>query len=216
MTRDRRKEEEVDAVRAPHVLILAAGMSSRMRGADKLLMEIDGVPQLRRLAQAALAAHAPVSVVLGPAHDARRQALDRLPVTVVTAAMAARGMAESLKAGLAALPPEAAVLLLLADLPDIGTHEIATLIRRHRADPTAILRGATEAGRAGHPVLLPAWLRPDLRALQGDIGARALLARHPARIRLVPLSGIAATTDLDTPAAWAAWQAGRHGRSQAP
>ncbi|NBR54129.1 MAG: nucleotidyltransferase family protein, partial [Rhodobacteraceae bacterium] len=37
------------------ILILAAGKSSRMRGRDKHLEEIDGVPLLRRLALAALA-----------------------------------------------------------------------------------------------------------------------------------------------------------------
>ena len=32
------------------ILILAAGQSSRMRGRDKLLEPVDGVPKLRRLA----------------------------------------------------------------------------------------------------------------------------------------------------------------------
>ena len=38
------------------ILILAAGQSSRMRGRDKLLEEIDGVPLLRRQVDMARAA----------------------------------------------------------------------------------------------------------------------------------------------------------------
>lgn len=195
------------------ILILAAGLSRRMRGSDKLLMPVDGIPQLRRLARAAVAAGAaagaPVHVVLGPAQAARRQLLADLPVEVILAPHAPLGMGESLSAGLAALPPRAAVLLLLADLPEIGTREVAALIVAHRADPAAILRGASTDGRPGHPVLLPAWLRPELAALRGDSGARAVLARHPERLRLVPLPGRAAVTDLDTPEDWAAWLARR-------
>lgn len=195
------------------ILILAAGLSRRMRGADKLLMPVNGIPQLRRLARAAVAAGAaagaPVHLVLGPAQAARRQLLADLPVGVILAPRAPLGMGETLSAGLAALPSRAAVLLLLADLPEIGTPEIAALIAAHRADPFAILRGASADGQPGHPVLLPAWLRPELSALPGDSGARGVLARHPDRLRLVPLPGRAAVTDLDTPEDWAAWLARR-------
>mgnify|MGYP006184317219 CR=1 FL=1 len=40
-----------------------------------------------------------------------------------------------------------------------------------------------------------------------DEGARSVLVRHRARLRLVPLPGHHATTDLDTPEDWAAWRA---------
>ena len=41
------------------ILILAAGASSRMRGADKLLQPIDGIPQIARIAKAAIATYEP-------------------------------------------------------------------------------------------------------------------------------------------------------------
>ena len=49
-----------------HILLLAAGSSSRMRGGDKLLEPVAGRPLLTRIAEAALATGLPVHVALPP------------------------------------------------------------------------------------------------------------------------------------------------------
>jgi len=192
-------------VTAPVVLLLAAGASARMGGRDKLLETVDGQPLLRRQAIAALASGTPVTVVLPPgAHD-RAAALAGLGCQTVIARRAKQGMGHSLAVGAASLPAGTAALILPADMPDIGTDALNLLIAAHDHDPAAILRGAT-GSTPGHPVLIPADLVPALTSLDGDTGARQIVAQHPARISLVPLPGAAATTDLDTPAAWAAWR----------
>ena len=190
-----------------HILLLAAGSSSRMRGGDKLLETVDGIPQLARIAKAALSTGLPVHVALPPDRPARRAALDGLAVHPVTVPDPSLGMAESLKAGLAALPPEAGCMLLLADLPEITATDLITLRDHWRAEPEAILRGAAADGTPGHPVCFPPDLRDDLMTLKGDEGARSVLVRHRARLRLIPLPDRHATTDLDTPEDWAAWRA---------
>jgi len=190
-----------------HILILAAGASSRMRGADKLLERLEDQPQIARIAQAALATGLPVTVALPPDRPARAAALAGLAVTPVIAADAAGGMAESLKSGLAALPGDAAVLLLLADLPEITAEDLRTVLQAAAAAPQLIHRGTAADGTPGHPVLFPPWARAELAALQGDEGARSLLRRHADRVRAVPLPGRHATTDLDTPEDWAAFRA---------
>lgn len=191
------------------ILILAAGGSTRMRGADKLTAEVEGQPLLRQLARRALASGLPVTVTLSPAHPDRRTALQDLPLTPLIVPDAATGMATSLRAGLAHLPPQAAVLLLLADLPEITTQDLTRMAAAHTATPDLILRATDAAGQPGHPVIFPPWARPDLMALSGDEGARAVLQRHAARLRLIALPDQHATTDLDTPEAWAAWRSGR-------
>ncbi|WGV16726.1 nucleotidyltransferase family protein [Fuscovulum ytuae] len=192
-----------------HILLLAAGASSRMRGGDKLLEQVDGVAQLTRIARAALSTGLPVHVALPPDRPARQAALDGLAVHLVIVPDPSLGMAESLKAGLAALPPEAGCMLLLADLPDITAADLATLCDHWRAEPEAILRGAAADGTPGHPVCFPPDLRDDLMTLRGDEGARSVLVRHRARLRLIPLPDLHATADLDTPEDWAAWRAAR-------
>jgi molybdenum cofactor cytidylyltransferase len=191
------------------VLVLAAGASRRMRGTDKLLEQVDGTALLHRVALLALGTGHPVLLTLPPDSPARHAALAGLPVQILTVAAAQEGMAASLRAGMAAAPEGSASLLLLADMPEIDAQDLAAMIHAHCATPEMILRGATAAGRAGHPVLFPAWARQGLMQLEGDSGAKPFLQAHAARIRLVPLPASHATTDLDTPEDWAAWRAAR-------
>lgn len=193
----------------PQILILAAGSSSRMRGADKLLELIDAEPLLTRITRAALATGCPVILTLPPDRPARIAAVKGLAVTLVMVPNPAAGMAESLKTGLQASPPESAVLLLLADLPEITTADLMTCLLAWRQAPDHILRGTSAEGVPGHPVGFPADLRSELLRLTGDQGARDVVARHTVRLCLVALPGQHATTDLDTPEAWARWRADR-------
>ena len=190
----------------PVILLLAGGASRRMRGRDKLLEDVGGEPLLRRQVRRALATGAPVIVALPAAAGARRAVLNDLPARILTLPEARHGMGHTLAAAARAAPEAAALLVMLADMPEIGTQELNRLIAAHRAGPDAVLRGAAEDGRPGHPVLFPARLRPKLLTLTGDAGARDVLAGET--VGLVPLPGRAALTDLDTPEDWAAWQAG--------
>ncbi len=191
----------------PTILIPAAGASSRMRGSDKLLEEVEGKPLLRRQAIMALATGCAVVVTLPPDRPARGAALDGLAVTRVIVPDAALGLSVSLAAGLAAIGPAPAVIVLLADLPEISAEDLNHLVARHRDLPEAILRATAQDGTAGHPVLFPAWVLPELGAMTGDSGARALLRGHADRVVAVALADRRAVTDLDTPEDWAAWRA---------
>ena len=186
------------------ILILAAGASTRMAGRDKLMEDVGGQPLIAHIAGVALATGLPVTITLPPDRPQRTGALAGLDLRLVNLPRPGLGMADSLKAGLDLLPPDEPVLLMLADMPDLTT---ADLLAVAQADQTMIQRGAAQDGTAGHPVLLPVWLLPELRNLTGDAGAKSLFQRHKDRIRLVPLPGRRAITDLDTPADWADWRA---------
>lgn len=190
----------------PQILILAAGASSRMGGRDKLLEEVGGLPLVARLARMALATGRPVTLALPPDRPDRQAALAGLPLRLVVAERAREGLAESLKAGIAALPAPAPVLLLLADLPELQGDDLGAVLAAGAEAPDLIWRGASAVGQPGHPVWLPAWLRPEIQHLTGDQGARELLQRHRDKVRLVPLPDARAITDLDTPEDWADWR----------
>ncbi|MFN3938195.1 MAG: NTP transferase domain-containing protein [Gemmobacter sp.] len=194
------------------ILIPAAGSARRMRGRDKLLEPVDGVPLLRRQARAALAVTPLVVVTLREAAGDRAAALAGLAVRIVElGAAAAEGMAASIRHGVAAAEGTGAdaLAILPADMPEIGADDLARVLTAQAEDPRAILRGAAEDGTPGHPVLFPRDLWPDLARCSGDEGARAVLRRHADRIRAVLLPGRHALTDLDTPEDWAAWRAAR-------
>ncbi len=194
----------------PEILLLAAGASSRMLGRDKLLELIDTEPLLTRITRAALTTGCPVSVTLPPDKPARAAALACLNVQHIPVPNAQDGMAASLKTGLAALPANAPVLLLLADLPEITPKDLQTVLTAWQDTPDLILRGSASDGTPGHPVAFPAWTRADLTRITGDEGARSLLVRHKDKVRLIALPGQHATTDLDTPEDWANWRAKRN------
>ena len=189
------------------VLVLAAGASRRMRGRDKLLEPVQGVPLLRRQAMVALAAVHSVLVTLPPDRPSRLAALNGLSVDTATLPDASEGMAASIRHGARWAAGAAGLMILPADMPDLDAADLALILAQHDSTPEAIIRGATSDGRPGHPVLFPADLLAELATLTGDEGARSVLARHRGRVRLVALPGDHALTDLDTPEAWALWRA---------
>ncbi len=185
------------------ILILAAGASARMRGTDKLLQPVGGVPLLRHVAMQAVATGLPVHATL-PAGDSERGAILRdLPITVIAVSDPDRGMGASLAAGVAALPAAAAgVMVIPADMPELTTADL--LQAAEVFDGQSAIRATSAEGRRGHPVILPARLFAALAGLDGDRGAQGLLASETPL--LVALPGCHATTDLDTPEDWLAWR----------
>ena len=194
-------------------ILLAAGAARRMRGRDKLLEPLaDGRPVLRHAAEAALASQAAeVVAVLPPEAPPRRAALAGTGARIVEAPDWAEGMAASLRAGLAAVDPQAdAVVVLLADMPEVGARDIDRLIAAF--DPTEgrdICRAVAEDGTPGHPVLIGRRFFETLAGLTGDRGAREVLREAAEFVADVATPGRGAVTDLDTPEDWAAWRGGR-------
>lgn len=185
------------------ILLLAAGASSRMRGADKLLEDMDGEPLLTLMCRRAAETGLPVFVTLPSLSHSRAAAIRG--ATPIAVPDAAEGMAASIRRGIAALPPETeAVMILPADMPEITAQDMVLLATRQEGPQGPILRACTEDGTPGHPVLFPRRCFAALQTLKGDQGARLVLAGED--IRMISLPGNHALTDLDTPEAWAKWR----------
>ncbi len=192
------------------ILVPAAGASRRMQGTDKLLMDVDGEPMLRRTAAMARRTGAEVIVTLpatGPMLPARRNALIGLQVRVVEVRDYHDGMAASLRAGAHAAGPVEGLMVLLPDMPDVTVDDLRTLIAVFSEDTTRPIRAAAEDGTEGHPVIFPRRLFQEMTVLTGDRGGRVILEEE--NVRLCPLPGRHAVTDLDTPEDWRAWRESR-------
>ncbi|HKL70527.1 nucleotidyltransferase family protein [Salibaculum sp.] len=190
------------------ILIPAAGASSRMAGRDKLLELVDGQPLLRRLVTLCLP-HGPVFVTLPGADHPRAQVLPRAANTVAVPDWQT-GMSASLRAGNTTIPGAHDLMILPADMPEITGNDIARMIAARTEAPGALIwQAATMDGTPGHPVLFAAKLRDEFAGLSGDAGARPILAAHAGRRHLVPLPGLHARLDLDTPEDWARWRESR-------
>lgn len=190
------------------IIILAAGSSSRMRGRDKLLEDIDGIPLLRRTVLRAAATGMAITVALPAAPHPRYAAVAGLGVKVVPVAEAQQGMGTSLRAAIASLPPDTrAVMVMLADMPDLTSDDLDTIL--HVVDlnsETLIWRATTQDGAAGHPTVFRDTLFAALKAVEGDTGGSAVVKTHSDQTLLVSLPDTHARTDLDTPEDWAEWR----------
>lgn len=184
-------------------VVLAAGNARRMRGVDKLLEPLDGRPLLRVLATRLLAAGlGPVAVTLRQPDPERDAAIVGLGVSRLPVPDADQGMSASLRA--AARWAEGHDLMILpADMPELTTDDLARC--RRAFDGTRPLRATAQDGTPGHPVIFPARLLPLFSRLTGDHGAQEILRVNPPRFFALPFAH--ATTDLDTPEAWADWRA---------
>ena len=186
------------------ILILAAGASSRMRGRDKLAEPVDGVPLLARQVGTALATECPVVVALPPRPHPRYEMIG--PAAPLEVPSAADGMGVTLAAGVAHLADADAILVLLADLPEITADDLMAVLNAEHG-LGEIVRGSSEDGRPGHPLLIPSAAFNAFMDLKGDDGGREVVGRFPTRV--VPLPGRRAVLDLDTPEEWDAWRASR-------
>jgi molybdenum cofactor cytidylyltransferase len=180
-------------------IVLAAGRSSRMGPRNKLLEVVDGKPIVARVASTALDSGAsPVFVVTGFEADRIAEALHGLDVTIVNNPAFEQGLSASLRAGLAALPPDCSgALILLGDMPRIEPGDIAALMTAAK-DREAICVPVNN-GKVGNPILWGAAYFAEMMQLTGDAGAKQLLAKHPESIVEVPIPSDRIFTDIDTP-----------------
>jgi molybdenum cofactor cytidylyltransferase len=187
-------------------LVLAAGRSTRMGEANKLLQTVRGKPMLRHAVEAQLASRArPVIVVTGYQHEQVAAMLAGLDVELVHNPAFASGLASSVKVGLAALPQDArGVVVSLGDMPNVTAAVIDRLAQVFAESSEATAVVPTLLGQRGNPVLLARALFPEVDKLDGDQGARRLLDAAGDAVVEVPLDDPAIALDVDTPEALAA------------
>lgn len=182
-------------------LLLAAGASRRFGGGNqKLVQELNGQPVVRWSAASLIGGPVDDVIVVVGSNDAPvRDALKGLPVRFVRNGAADDGMASSVAVGVSAVLAETdAALIVLGDEPLAGRVPLERVVQRYKEGGAAVV-APTFRGVRGHPVLFERSVFPELLALTGDRGARAVADREPGRLALVELD-LPKPVDVDTPA----------------
>jgi molybdenum cofactor cytidylyltransferase len=202
-----------DAAAAPEpavaAIVLGAGRSSRMGETNKLLAPVDGAPMIARVVDAILATRArPVVVVTGHDDAAVRAALAGREVTFVHNPRHAEGMSTSLRAGLGQLGEDLdGALVCLGDMPRVRPAHLEALLGAFDPGDGRAICVPTWERRRGNPVLFASRYFPEMRQVQGDVGARTLIEKHEGAVCYVPMEDRGVTLDVDTPEALEALRA---------
>ncbi len=182
-------------------VILAAGASRRL-GRPKQLVAYGGETLLERAIRVAHeAGAAPVFVVLGAQYETIHAAIDWSYVRAVRNVNWEQGIASSIHTGLSAVdkfaPRAAGAMILTCDQPKLSAEHLRSLIALFEEHGEAAIAASAYAGVRGVPAVFPRAAFEGLRALSGDKGARALLAKPPCEVVALDLPG--GEVDIDTP-----------------
>ncbi|HWQ39592.1 MAG TPA: nucleotidyltransferase family protein [Burkholderiales bacterium] len=178
-------------------ILLAAGSGSRF-GGDKLLASLPdgravGLAAYRNLRMAL----DDVRVVVR-ARDAKLRAMfEQEGAAIVECADAQLGMSRSLVAGVRSARSGDGWVIALGDMPFVKP---ATA----RRIAETILHGAPIAlpsyrGERGQPVAFSSRLKEELLAISGDEGARSVVQRHWAQVKIVECDDPGVLRDIDVP-----------------
>jgi molybdenum cofactor cytidylyltransferase len=182
-------------------IVLAAGRSRRMAPYNKLLVtDPSGKTMVARVVDNVLSSNArPVLVVTGHMAEQVEHVLGGRPVRYVRAAEYAHGLAESLKAGIAAVPPECAgAIVCLGDMPLVTGRMIDRLLAMYDPEEGRSIVLPTYRGKQGNPMIWDRRFFPEILGISGDSGARFLIARHAEQVAEVEMADDAVLRDFDT------------------
>jgi molybdenum cofactor cytidylyltransferase len=140
-----------------------------------------------------------ILVVLGHRAEEIKPVLAQYPVRIVHNAQYQHGMLSSVQAGIAQTASNTdAYLICLGDQPSLQRQTIQHLIASFKGAKPGVSVPCYR-GQSGHPLLVSALYREEIKRLDPAIGLRELLQRHPDAIRRVEVDAPGVLEDLDTP-----------------
>lgn len=194
------------------LIVLAAGLSRRMGGPNKLLRSYRGAPLLAHALKIADEFEFTDRIaVTGSDRDAVEVLAKSFNFRCIANARFEEGLGSSIAAGARALRPaegESGIFIALGDMPAIGTGDYRALASQFAG---GVIAAPFYKGSRGHPVLFCSSYLTELCALTGDEGARPILKRHAALIRKVETENPSVLRDIDTPQDFEAGGAGSAG-----
>ncbi|MDI9350070.1 MAG: nucleotidyltransferase family protein [Candidatus Symbiobacter sp.] len=184
-------------------VLLAAGAGSRLGHRPKSLLELGGVPLIRRQIIALSGAGIDeLVVVLGHYAEQIEPLVQDFPVTLVRNPRPDEGQASSLRLGLAGLAGKLdAVVVGLADQPLINAQDVSAVIAAYKKRPEGCDVVVPRVGNErGNPVMFTAAILPEILAGDVNFGCRQWQQAHPERVHFMISDNPRYCLDIDEPA----------------
>jgi molybdenum cofactor cytidylyltransferase len=177
-------------------IILASGFSKRM-GRDKLLMQLNALPIIEKVIQAAIASSLD-EVILVYRHESIKAIATPYNIKTIENKDAEKGQSTSVIKGIrAANPATDAFLFMVGDQPFLNADTINHLSACHAKAPNQIIV-PTYDGNIGNPVLFPSSFKHNLLNISGDQGGRTIIRETPNRVTYIPIDPPHIGFDVDT------------------
>ncbi len=183
-----------------HILLLAAGASSRMKR-SKPLLPWKNDTLINHQVNTLLATSYPLTVVLGAKAQDILPTLKDLNISTIVNEHWEEGMGNSLAYGVQAIlkasPNVQGILVALVDQPLLTTAHYKRILNTFTPDQKQLIVSATDQGVTGPPVLFDAFYFNELTQLTGDEGAKVVTKKHKEQAVRIPMGS--ALQDVDTP-----------------
>tara|TARA_B100000925_G_scaffold269486_1_gene231331 strand:+ start:1569 stop:2126 length:558 start_codon:yes stop_codon:yes gene_type:complete len=180
-----------------------------MRGDDKLLKNIHGVPQIERILKEALKLKLPIFVTIPASNTKRKFVISRTNAIIIEVQDSKLGMGQSIADGIKEITETFDFLSLgicPSDLPDLTVGSLKKLIDYFAKSPEMICRPVNYgSNKFGHPVIFPKKYFKELKMIKGDKGAQNIIKSNEKNFNAYETNDETYFMDLDTPEDFAKW-----------
>ena len=183
------------------IIVLAAGESNRFHKGNKLLFKINQSSILSNvIKEICLIKKINIIVITGFQHETIQNELRKYDVRIIQNKHYSYGKSTSISLGIKSLPKKsAAVMICLADMPLIKSHNYQLLLSYHqksggRDKITAPVRN----GKIGNPIIWGALYYKELLKINGDLGGRQILNNYRQKLNFCEVESRSFFIDIDT------------------
>ena len=190
-------------------ILLAAGQSLRMKGENKLVKKIKGIPLIKYAVKNILASTVDeIIIVLGHEKDLIKNIIGlNRKIKFVYNKDFKKGISSSIKIGLKSISKKSeAFFISLGDMPNVNQNIYNKLIKsrfkynkklkpQHKKEIII----PTFEGKNGNPVLFSKFMKDKIMLVKNDLGASEIIKLNKEKILNVPFNNDAIFLDFDTP-----------------
>ena len=187
------------------LILLAAGKSSRMGDANKLLLPINNDPILKTvLSQISKISIDQKIIVTGFQAEKIKPLIDKSIFEIIHNPNFEEGMTSSIQAGISALSKNSiGVMIIPADLPNLDSKILTKLVdvflENYLKNAKTIV-ASTENGVQKNPVIFSSYYYSEILAHKNKNGCKEIIESHLKNVTSVEISSKDFFQDIDTPA----------------
>ena len=190
-------------------ILLAAGQSLRMKGENKLIKEVDGIPLIKYAVKNILASTVDeIIIVLGHEKDLIESIIGvNKKIKFVYNGDFKKGISSSIKIGLNHISKKTdAFFISLGDMPNVNQNIYNKLIKsmikynkklKPKYKKEIII--PTFETKNGNPVLFSKFMKHKVMLVKNDMGANEIIKLNKEKILNVPFDNDGILLDFDTP-----------------